>query len=424
MVKKFKYFLIFLLIFSANDLYLQDGGEIGQKKSELSQIKNEIQSLEKELQDKTSREKESFAVIENYNRQNFLLNKMINQLRAEEQAVEQKIKLSQNEIKSLEKEIEILKENYEKYVIAIYKYGKLNELAGIFDSESIDQALVRYKYLQRFSEMRQKDLSEFEENKQKLSAAKIKLESDKKEKEILTGQKIKEENELTAKLGERQKILKAVRNDKAALKKELDAKKNAEIKIQSLITKIIEEEERKRKEEEMRLAALEKNKSGEVASNIKTENTPPEIAGYDFDLSTSGFSSFASLKGKLNWPINGGNIIRKFGEHKNALLNTVTLNYGVDIKASSDHNVKAVAEGVVSAIDWIPGYGSVIILTHKGNYRTVYSHLAEIFVKEGDKVKPGSLLAKVGESLEGFVLHFEIWNSRNNQNPEQWLARK
>ena len=45
------------------------------------------------------------------------------------------------------------------------------------------------------------------------------------------------------------------------------------------------------------------------------------------------------------------------------------LNYGVDIAASKDINVKAVSEGVISAIDWIPGYGSVVIVTHKGAYQ-------------------------------------------------------
>ena len=94
------------------------------------------------------------------------------------------------------------------------------------------------------------------------------------------------------------------------------------------------------------------------------------------------------------------------------------------MKVSGDKNVKAVAEGVVSAIDWVPGYGSVVIVTHKGDYRTVYSHLDDILVSEGDKVKTGSLIGKVGESLEGNILHFEIWNSRDHQDPLTWLAKK
>ena len=82
------------------------------------------------------------------------------------------------------------------------------------------------------------------------------------------------------------------------------------------------------------------------------------------------------------------------------------------------------AEGIVSAIDWVPGYGSVLIVTHRDEYRTVYGHVTDLKVREGDKVTPGKILGSVNESLEGKILHFEIWNERNYQNPEQWLARK
>jgi septal ring factor EnvC (AmiA/AmiB activator) len=211
------------------------------------------------------------------------------------------------------------------------------------------------------------------------------------------------------------------------LKKSISLKRSAESKIKNLIAKLIENEERKRKEERERIAKMEsdklrnENRTKSISTGKKDVNND---AVYDINISTSGLSSFSALKGKLSWPVSGGHIIRHFGEDRNAKLNTVTLNYGVDIKASSDLNIKSPADGVVSAIDWIPGYGSVIILTHKDGYRTVYSHFSDIFVKEGDKVKPGSVIAKIGESLEGFIVHFEIWNSRNNQNPEIWLARK
>ena len=124
------------------------------------------------------------------------------------------------------------------------------------------------------------------------------------------------------------------------------------------------------------------------------------------------------------WPLIKGKIIRKFGENKNQLLKTVTLNYGIDIRADKDKNVRCVGEGVVAALDWLPGYGNVVIVSHKDGYRTVYGHLSEIFVKEGDKVKSNSVLAVVDEGLDGYVLHFEIWQGRDKQNPELWLGKK
>jgi septal ring factor EnvC (AmiA/AmiB activator) len=411
MVKNFFLYISLLIMLSSCYCFPQD--DIAKRKTELQNIREEILNLENEINQQTKEEKRSYAVIEKYNKQSFLLNKLISKLRREEKIKQNEIAENEQSIIELEEQIKLLQKNYSKYVVAAYKYGSTNELVAIFDSESLQQAMIRLKYLKSFSEKREKDLRKFEESKEELVALKKKLERERREKELLTVEKEKEEAGLEKKLSEKQKVLGTTKSNKAELKKELDAKKNAEVQIQNLIAKLVEEAERKRKEEE--LARIKKT----GGANIKSETS-----GYDIDLDTSGFESFSNLRGKLNWPVSRGKIIRKFGENRNSKLKTVTLNYGVDIKASGDLSVKSVAGGVISAIDYVTGYGSVIIVTHKEDYRTVYSHLSEIYVGEGDRVKAGSLLAKVGESLEGYILHFEIWDSRVNQNPELWFAKK
>ena len=417
--------LIFLIFFFISvKIFPQEQQKIEVKKNELSDLKDEISKLEDELNQKTEKEKETYEVLENYNKQNYLLRKLIGKLRNQENSKQKEIDRNNKKIKSIEKQISRLKKNYLKYVVAIYKYGEINELSSLLDAESVEQALTRYKYLQKFSERRSEDLQSYRENIQELNMIKDKLEKEMLEKKMLANQKQNEENGLEVKLKERKKILDAIRNDKSSLKKELEAKKTAEIKIKQMITKLITDAERKRKEEAERIASLNKTSSEKSIPEEKITNISKTDPGYNVDLSTSDFTSFSNLKGKLTWPIQNGKVIKKFGENINDKLNTVTLNYGVDIKASVDLNVKAVAEGVVSAIDWIPGYGSVIIVTHKGDYRTVYSHLSDLYVSEGDKVEKGNIIGKVGESLEGNILHFEIWNSRANQNPENWLVKK
>jgi murein hydrolase activator len=421
MVRQFIYFIFILLFFISTNILPQEQEKIDLKKNELSDIKDEITKLENELNQKTEKEKESFNVLENYNKQNYLLRKLINKYKSEENKKQKEIIESNNKISSLEKDISVLRKNYTKYIISIYKYGKTNELASLFDAESVEQALLRYKYLNKFSEKRQEDLENYKTSIEKLNEVKAQLEKEKFEKKSLADAKQNEENGLVNKLKERKRILNAIKNDKASLKDELDAKKTAEVKIKQMIVKLIADAERKRKEESL---SKSEEKNDEIKNAGEENITASADLEYNIDLNTSDFSSFSNLKGKLNWPILGGKIIRNFGENTNSDLNTVTLNYGVDIKAGSDLNVKAVAEGIVSVIDWIPGYGSVIIITHKNDYRTVYSHLSDLYVSEGDKVKMGSVIAKVGESLEGNILHFEIWNSRSNQNPEIWLVKR
>lgn len=410
MVSKLKYLIpIFFFIFES----FPQSEDIYKKESELSSIKTEIKSLESELASKSAAQKKSFEAVENLNKQNFLINKVLGELRTEINKKEAEIKIVERKIAQTESEVKILQDNYAKYVKAIYKKGQYNELESLFDASSLQQAIMRTYYLQVFSKQREKDLIKLQRKKSELDESKSKLKKERNEKLLLAGKKDDEKKILTQKLNEKKKVLKSIEKNKNELKKLLTAKKESQKKIELLIVQLIEKEAAGNKDQ---FATNEKS-TGE--NKIRDENV-----SYDIDLNTSSFASFAELKGKMIWPLHKGRVIRKFGENKNKSLNTVTLNYGVDIKADKDKNVRSVGEGVVAAIDWLPGYGNVIIVSHKNDYRTVYSHVSEIFISEGDKVKSGSVIALVDEGIDGYVLHFEIWEGRDKQNPESWLAKK
>ncbi len=410
---KFKFYILtILLLFITCNFFAQDN-QIETKKNQLTKLREEITQLQNELAQKSKSEKKSLADYENISKQSFLLNKLIGKLRIEENQKQVEIEKLLKEISLIENDITQLKNNYEKYVIASYKYGNYNEWESVLDATSFQQAVIRLEYLKRFSAKRQKDLVQFQKNKDDLIVAKEKLEKEKKEKRQLSNQKEAEEKTLGKKLSEKKQILNAIRKDKTKLAKSVADKRKSEQKIKDLITKLVEEAERKREEE---------LKKSELSSSNKNLTKKESSGGdYNLDLSTSKFSSFAELKGKLNMPVLKGRIVRKFGESLNPKLKTVTVNYGVDIRATGNPNVNTVAEGVVSTVEWLPGYGTVLIVSHKGDYRTVYGHLGEVFVSEGDKVKSGALLGKIGESLEGNILHFELWNSRQYLNPESWF---
>ncbi|HSW55655.1 MAG TPA: peptidoglycan DD-metalloendopeptidase family protein [Ignavibacteriaceae bacterium] len=411
MVIKLKYLIpVFFFIIEC----FPQSEDISQKKSELSSIKTEINNLEKELASKSTAEKKSFEAVENLNKQNFLINKVLGQLRTEINKKENEIKIVEGKIKQTESEIKILQDNYATYVKAIYKKGQYNELESLFDAASLQQAVMRTYYLQVFAKQREKDLTKLKDKKGELDESKALLKKERNEKLLLAKARDDEKQVLTQKLNERKTALNSIKKNNKELKKVIVAKKEAQKKTEQLIAQLIERDASANKEQ-----LVSTDKSAGEKNKIRDENV-----GYDYDLNTASFASFAELKGKMIWPLHKGKVIRKFGENKHKSLNTVTLNYGVDIKADKDKNVRSVGEGVVAAIDWLPGYGNVIIISHKNNYRTVYSHVSEIFVSEGEKVKSGSVLALVDESIDGYVLHFEIWKGRDKQNPELWLAKK
>lgn len=379
--------------------------EIEQKNTELTNLKDDITKLEKELKNLSNQEKESLSILNNIEEQKLLIGKVISGLNRQENQKRNKISSYNREIKKIEKKIADLRDEYSNYIVWVYKNGKASELKYLLMADNVGQALVRFKYLSYVTKQNEKNVDELDENIKTLESLKSKLRGEIKELDALESDKNDEQTRLNKRKSEKQELVASLRENSNTIEKEIDEKRIAEIQIKNLITKLIENErERLRKLREEKL------------KNEKKTTVPD----YNYD----SFENFAQLKGKLNWPALNSSVVRKFGENKNAQLKTVTLNYGIDLKTSKGEKVYAVAEGIVSAIEWIPGYGSVVIVTHKNNYRTVYGHLDNINVNEGAKVTGGDVIGTVNESLEGSVMHFEIWNERNYQNPEEWLVKK
>lgn len=415
MVVKKYLLIVFLLITS----FVIAQENISNKNEQLNKIRSEINQLEKEKELKSKQEKESLQFLEKINKQNLLLSKLINEILVEEKLKEKEISELDTIIKKTEDNIERIKNNYANYTVWLYKNKQNNFWKFLLDAQTINQALIRYNYFNYLTKKNKENIESLKNTKKTLVSLKEQKQKEIEAKEQLLKEKETEKKVLETKKKEKKALLNELKKDKKNIEREIANKRNAEIEIKNIINKLIEEERiKKTKEKERRLAQNnELSKKNKTQRNEElTERTFTEI---DYDK----FENFALLKGKLNWPVKSGTIIRKFGENVNDKLNTVTLNYGIDIKTRESVPVYAVAEGIVSAIDWIPGFGSIVIITHSNSYRTVYGHVADLAITEGTKVKRGSSIGSVNESLEGNVLHFEIWNDRNYQNPEHWLSR-
>jgi murein hydrolase activator len=134
---------------------------------------------------------------------------------------------------------------------------------------------------------------------------------------------------------------------------------------------------------------------------------------------------FGTLRGRLPWPTEG-RIIAAFGAQVHPRFGTRTFRNGVDIEAGEGRDVAAVFGGHVIYTGWFKGYGNLIILDHDNEYYTLYAHIADILVKEGDDVKQGQRIGTVGDtgSLEGPRLYFEVRFQGKPQDPEQWLRQR
>ena len=146
---------------------------------------------------------------------------------------------------------------------------------------------------------------------------------------------------------------------------------------------------------------------------------PPRAPG---ETPTVGFGN---LRGRLPWPTDG-RIVSAYGPQVHPRFGTKTFRNGVDIEAAGGTDVAAVYAGHVVYTGWFKGYGNLIILDHGSEYYTLYAHVAEILVKEGDDVRPAQRIGTVGDtgSLVGPRLYFEVRYQGKPQDPEQWLRQR
>jgi murein DD-endopeptidase MepM/ murein hydrolase activator NlpD len=222
---------------------------------------------------------------------------------------------------------------------------------------------------------------------------------------------------LKNKYTERQSVLVNIRKNKVIVQKELGRKQTAFRKIESLIANLIEQDRiRKEREEAQRRKNLAETRPR--TQGTTAEQPPPKLP------EGAHASAFAQLRGRMQWPVSHGSVQTHFGNQVHPILKTVTQSTGIDIATPEGSSVFAVADGEVALISFIPGFGNVLIINHYNGYRTVYAHLSDIVVSEGQTVSQGTIIARSGDTVVGAILHFELWHDREKQNPEVWLARR
>jgi len=118
-------------------------------------------------------------------------------------------------------------------------------------------------------------------------------------------------------------------------------------------------------------------------------------------------------KPQWSWPASG----------KATRATTVTGNRGLEIRGQRGQEIKAAAAGaVVYSGSGLRGYGELIIIKHNDTFLSAYAHNESRLVEEGQRVKGGQLIARMGDSeAREVMLHFEIRRNGKSVDPLQYL---
>ncbi|MBI2360423.1 MAG: M23 family metallopeptidase, partial [Deltaproteobacteria bacterium] len=105
-----------------------------------------------------------------------------------------------------------------------------------------------------------------------------------------------------------------------------------------------------------------------------------------------------------------GHVSSGFGIRKDPWTEKPGFHSGLDIPKPMGTAVRAPGDGVVVRVGSSNGNGNTVTLDHGAGITTMYAHLSQIHVKEGERVRKGQRIAEVGNTGKSTSshLHYEV----------------
>jgi len=364
--------------------------EIGQVSQELQTRRQEIEKLKKAVEEYrqkiVSQRNQAFSLQNQIN----ILDTQIAKTKIEIKAKEQEIELikldiieTQKEIEQLEQKIKNKKEKLSEFLRVIYQNDEKSYLEILLMNDSLSDFFNEAKYIENLHDGLHQSVLEL---KKVVAALDSKLLSLNSKQKILEKEKFK--------LEEQQARLESQEQVKSNL---LTQTRSNEQKFRNLLTNLKAEQESINSE----IIVLEKQLRAKLAEQ-KKQNALEAIG-----------------KEQMIWPV-AKNVITAYFHDPSYPYRYIFEHPGIDIRANQRSVVKASASGYVAKIRLDPNCSSLysyIMIIHANGLSTVYGHMNEISVSEGDFVVQGQKIGYSGgmpgtcgsgRLTTGPHVHFEV----------------
>jgi len=199
--------------------------------------------------------------------------------------------------------------------------------------------------------------------------------------------------------------LAATRTQRADEAKQLDAERAERAQLLIDLDKQL-------KDDQARLAALgqDEKELSDLLAKLRDvfADIPKQLAGAE---------PFASLRGRLNWPVRG-RLVSGFGAKSGERVSS-----GIVIGAADGAEVHAVSHGRVVFADWMRGFGLLLIVDHGDGYLSLYGYNETLLKDVGDWVNANEAIATSGSTggQKTPGAYFELRAQGKPVDPRGWF---
>ena len=440
----------------------------------LSGIREQIEAVERQVRQARGQEETELQALEGLEAEVQLREELVAGYRAQIDSTQAQTRTLRRSIERLETEVEQAKRSYRRRARHAYMHGRRNALGLILAAGSVNQMIVRARYLQQFARRRRGQVERIAQKTGELRSREQDVRQSLEQTQRLLQQRQAEQTRIAESRRERASLVAELRTRRGRLERELDQRRADAQQLAGLVQELVAQERARAAEERRRREAAEAERQRQAAAQAEaariaeidrrareaarraqeadqirrrpeprnaTRPAPPPVAEAvpepapaptptpaptpapppveDRIVDLTG--SFRQNRGRLPRPAQGP-VTGSFGTRTDPVTNTTTSSPGIDISTSPGAPARAVFEGVVQRVGTIPTYGTYVMVSH-GEFVTLYGNLSQVSVRQGARIRAGEAVGRAGTSAQrrGSSLFFALYEGGRPVDPTRWL---
>lgn len=368
----------------------------------LKLLQNRIKVLQKDLANKETSKTEAADALRNSERAISETNRILTTLTQQRIEADNSLDLLLDQSKQIQNQIKIQQEQLGKMLYYQYVSGQRDYLQLLLsqqDPNQIARNLHYYGYLKR---ARSENIDTLRSQHEQLDRLTRETRAKREEIAKIQTEQTRRKLQLEQEKIKREKILINLSEKITQQQQEISKLKGNEQRLAILVKEL------------NKLLAQKKSASASIP-----KSSLPTIHNRMLPDSSVSGRSFVALKGQLRLPVRG-ELVNRFNSPRQE--GGVKWS-GLFIRSPSGNEVKAIAGGQVVFADWLRGFGNLMILDHGNTYMSLYGYNETIYKRVGDSVLGGDTIATVGNSggNRESGLYFELRHQGRPFDPLTWV---
>jgi len=402
-MKKSFYFLIFFVL----GFVIIQAQQTSKKQKELEaqrlRLKKEIKQINSILFNNIKTRKSALTQVEDLQVKLNVRLELIKVTNEQANLLTTRISINERNISTNRLELRNLKDEYANLIQKSYESKSLqNRLMFLFSSESFLQAYKRVQYLKQYASYRRKQGKAIANKTKLLQELNQTLNNEKAEKILLIEENRLVQQQIEKDAQDQKSLIKTLERKQTSLASQISKKEKQQKAIDREINRLIRE-------------AIAASNKALGKKRKKTFQLTPEAKLIA--------DNFKANKGRLPWPLEKGVVVQGFGRQRHPVVKTTTIqSNGVILATEPLAQVRAVFEGEVMSVIIIKGSNPSVLIRH-GNFITLYTNLAKLYVTKGEKVNAKQAIGEIFTNQQTGKTQFQfgIFNNVNALNPKEWV---